>query len=115
MAAAILTIRLAGRSGRVYSVQGYASDASAVAVKFDETKVPVAGSPDSYTCKEPCTLFDVAFTTDLATPTAVQITRNGSPTGDIVDVTAQLVSVVSRPNPSIPFAQGDKIGLMQIA
>jgi len=115
MAAALLTVRYAGQSGRIYSIAGYASDASNVLVKFDESKVPGAGSMDQYTVKEPGAVVDVCFTSDLATPTHVQLLRNGSPTGDILDVTSQLASVVQRPSPHAVFMAGDKIGLMQVA
>lgn len=115
MAAALLTMVYTGKSGRRYSISGYASDASNVLVKFDESKIAVAGSADSYTTKEPGVLSDVCFTSDLATPTHIQILRNGAPTGDILDVTAQLASVVSRPSPVIPFGYSDKIQIMQVA
>jgi len=111
MAAASLTATLS--SGR--NINGYASDAANVAVKFDESKIAVAGSSDSYQVKESCALVDVIFTSDLATPSHVQVQRNGTPTGDILDVTAHLASVVSRPRLSIGFNAGDKLGLMQIS
>jgi len=115
MAAALLTVRILSTNGRVFCVSGYASDAANVLVKFDESKIAVAGSPDSYVIKQPGVLTDVCFTSDLATPTHVQIQRNGTPTGDILDVTAQLASVNSRPNPAVPFNSGDKLGIMQLA
>lgn len=115
MAAALATVRLQGRSGRIYSISTYLNDTSNNLARFDEAKVAVAGSADSYVVKEPCSLFDVCLTSDLATPTHLQIQRNGTPTGDIIDATAHLASVVNRPNPSIGFAPGDKLGIMQIA
>lgn len=114
MAAAQLTVRFLGRSGRIYSINGYASDASNVLVKFDESKVAVSGSPDYYVLKENASLIDVCFTTDTATPTSVQTLRQGSPTGDILDITAHLASVVNRPNPNIGFNAGEKFSLMQL-
>jgi len=116
MAAALLTMLVSQKNrGARKAVAGYASDASAVLVKFDESKVPVAGSPDFYTAKDSGSIFDVIFTSDLATPTHVQFQINGSPVGDILDVTAQLASVVSRASINIPVNAGDKIGLMQLA
>jgi len=114
MAAALLTINYSFQ-GYVKAVSGYASDASNVAVKFDPAKVAVAGSPDYWQTPAPGHLVDVVFTSDLATPTHVQITRNGTPTGDILDVTAHLASVVNRPKVAVPFNSGDKLGLTQIA
>jgi len=116
MAAAQGTVRFRGRnSGRTYAINFYASDAANVAVKFDESKIAVAGSPDSWTAKEPSDLVDIAFTSDLATPTAVQLLVNGTPTGDILDVTAQLISVTVRPNASLALGAGQKFGMTQIA
>jgi len=115
MAAAYLTLIIAGRSGRRYAINGYASDAANVAVKFDEGKIAVAGSQDTYTVKEGAALVDVIFTSDLATPTNIQVQVTGTPTGDILDVTAHLASVVSRPALAIPLGAGSKLGLMQIA
>lgn len=114
MAAALCTVVFIGRSGRRYSVSGYASDSSAVLIKFDEAKAAVAGSPDYYTTKEDGVLSDVCFTTDLATPTHVMVMRDGTPTGDILDVTAQLASVVYRPSPAVPYPAGAKIQIMQL-
>jgi len=115
MAAAILTVRYLGASGRLYAINAYANDTSNNLIRFDESKVAVAGSPDAYQTKESGSLVDIAFISDLATPTSVQILRNGTPTGDILDVTSQLCSVTDRPSPRTPFFAADKIQLMQIA
>lgn len=115
MAAASLTVVYAGVSGRIYSINGYASDATNVLVKLDEAKIAVAGSADGYKVKEQGSIVDVVFTSDLATPTHVQVQRNGGVTGDILDVTAILASVVNRPSIRIPYRVGDEIKLMQIA
>jgi len=115
MAAALLSLIYQGKSGRRYSISGYASDAANVLVKFDESKVAVAGSPDSYIVKEAGALVDVVFTSDLATPTHIQVQRNGTPTGDVFDVTSILASVTSRPTAVIPFMPGDKLALNQIS
>jgi len=114
MAAALATVRLLGRSGRVYAISTYLNDTANNLARFDEAKAAVAGSQDQYTVKEPATLIDVCLTSDVATPTHLQIQRNGTPTGDILDCTAQLASVVNRPNPGVGFNQGDKLGIMQL-
>ena len=59
----------------IYCVNAYLSDTSAVAVKFDESKIAVAGSPDNWVAKELCDLIDVALKSDLATPTHLQLLR----------------------------------------
>lgn len=115
MAVALATIRLMGRGGRIYAISTYLNDTSNNLARFDESKVAVAGSADAYIIKEPASLIDVCLTSDLATPTHLQIQRNGTPTGDILDCTAQLASVVNRPNPLVGFNQGDKLQIMQIA
>jgi len=114
MAAAVIQFRFLTQSGRIVCVNGYASDAAAVAVKFDESKVAVAGSPDIWTAKENCWLIDVCAISDLATPTSLQLLVNGTPTGDILDVTGHLASVVARPNPKLPLSAGAKFGATQI-
>lgn len=115
MAAALGTLVYVGKSGRKYSVSIYLNDTTNNLVRFDESKIAVAGSMDNYTVKEPGAIADICLTTDVATPTHVQILRNGAPTGDILDATAQLASVVNRPSPICPFNFGDKIQLLQIA
>lgn len=115
MAAALGTVRFLVPGGRVKAVNFYASDTSAVLVKFDESKVAVAGSNDKVVLPNGGTLIDVAFTSDLATPTNVQLLVNGIPTGDVLDVTAHLTSVVNRPNPALPIGPGQQFQMMQIA
>jgi len=113
MAAALGTVVLLGQ-GRKTSISMYLNDTAANLARFDESKVAVAGSPDKYVVKFPCALVDVALTSDLATPTHLQIQVNGTPTGDILDCTAQLISVVNRPNPGVPLRAGDQLAIMQI-
>lgn len=115
MAAALLTLRIMDANGRLRCVSGYASDSSNVFVKWDESKVAVAGSGDFYTAKQPCKIVDICFTSDLATPTHVQALVNGTPTGDILDVTSILASVNSRATPVIGLNAGDRFQLMQVA
>lgn len=115
MAAALLTMRIQDANGRIRAISGYASDSSNALVKWDESKVAVTGSADFYTAKQPCKILDICFTSDLATPTHVQCLVNGTPTGDILDVTSILASVVVRPTPVIGLAAGDRFQLMQIA
>lgn len=115
MAAALATMVIQGRSGRRYSISVYLNDTTNNLARFDEAKIAVAGSADNFQVKEACSIIDICLTSDLATPTHLQIQRNGTPTGDILDCTAQLASVVSRPSPICPLAPGDKISIMQIA
>lgn len=115
MAAALATVKLSGKSGRVYAVSMYLNDTTNNLARFDESKIAVAGSADHYIVKEPSSITDVCLTSDLATPTHLQIQRNGTPTGDILDCTAQLASVMHRPSPICPFNAGDKLMIMQIA
>jgi len=115
MAAALATLRYRGNSGRIQSYSCYLNDTTNNLARFDEAKIAVAGSSDFLTAKENGAIIDICLTSDLATPTHIQILRNGTPTGDILDATAQLASVVNRPSPITPFNSGDKIGLMQVA
>lgn len=115
MAAALASITFIGRSGRRYVFSGYLNDTTNNLVKFDESKVAASGSPDSVTLKEPGFITDICLTSDVATPSHLQLQRNGIPTGDILDCTAQLASVVNRPVVASPFNGGDKLQIMQVA
>lgn len=115
MAAALGTVVYQGRSGRRYAISMYLNDTTNNLARFDEAKIAVAGSSDGYTIKESGAIVDVCLTSDVATPTHIQIQRNGQPTGDILDCTAQLASVVNRPAIMCPLAAGDKLQIMQIA
>lgn len=114
MAAAYLTITIKNASGRRKSISGYASDASAALCRFDESKIATAGSPDNIVAKENGQIIDICFTSDLATPTHVQLLVNGTPTGDILDVTAQLASITARAPIGCNVSAGSKIQLMQL-
>jgi len=114
MAAALGTIVIT-EGGRKRAISMYLNDTTNNLARFDEAKIAVAGSPDKYVVKAPCMLTDICLTSDLATPTALQIQVNGTPTGDIVDCTAQLASVVVRPNPAVPLRAGDQLAINQIA
>lgn len=115
MAVALSTVVYTGRSGRKYAISMYLNDTTNNLARFDESKIAVAGSQDNYIFKESGVLSDICLTSDLATPTHLQILRNGTPTGDIMDCTANLASVVMRPSPLVPFQAGDKLQIMQIA
>lgn len=114
MAAASGTVRIS-TGNRVKAINMYLSDASNVLAKFDESKVAVAGSNDKVVLINGGMLVDVCLTSDIATPTHLQILVNGQPTGDILDATAHLASVVTRPNPAIPIPAGAQFQIMQIA
>lgn len=115
MAVALATMVVLNKNGRRQSVSTYLNDTTNNLARFDESKIAVAASPDSFTMKDPGAIIDICLTSDLATPTHLQILRNGTPTGDILDCTAQLASVVNRPNPNVFFNQGDKIQISQLA
>jgi len=114
MAAALGTAVILS-NGRKYSISVYLNDTTNNLARFDESKIAVAGSPDKYVVKNAGHLVDVCLTSDLATPTHLQIQVNGTPTGDILDCTAQLASVVNRPNAAVPLRAGDQLAIMQIA
>jgi hypothetical protein len=113
MAAASGTARILYGTA-MQSVSIYCADTSDTLVTFDESKIAVAGSNDGYVAKAAGKLVDVCLTSDVATPTHIQVMRNGAPTGDILDCTAQLASVVARPNPRVSLNKGDKLQLMML-
>ncbi len=114
MAAASGTMVIINKDGSKNTISMYLNDTAANLVRFDESKVAVAGSVDTYYPKKSGYLVDICLTSDIATPTHLQILRNSTPTGDIVDATAQLASVVSRPRLGCGYNPGDKLTIMQI-
>lgn len=114
MATAKGTMRIA-EGNRIRAISIYLDDTTNDAVTFDESKIAVAGSPQEYVVKSNSTIVDICLTSDVATPTHLQVLYNGVPTGDILDCTAQLASVVARPNPMIPLSSGAKIKIIQVA
>lgn len=116
MAAALGTCRFLGKtSNKIYAVSTYLNDTAANPARFDQSKIAVAGSNDYVSFQEHVTLIDVCLTSDIATPTHLQIIVNGNPTGDILDATAHLASVVNRPNPAILVMSGSKFQMTQIS
>jgi len=115
MAAALGTFRFLVPGNRVKAVSAYASDASNALIRFDEGKVAGANSNDGVTLLQGGTLIDVCWTSDVATPTHVQLLVNGTPSGDVLDFTAHLASVVNRPNPTLGIPSQAKLQAMQVA
>lgn len=116
MAAALATCRFIGKNtNRIYCISTYLNDTTTNPARFDMSKIAVAGSNDYVSFPEPTSLFDVCLTSDIATPTHLQLIVNGQPTGDILDATAHLASVVNRPNPNLGISAGAKFQITQIA
>lgn len=113
MAAAYLTLTIQ-EGNRRKCVQGYANDTQNALVTFDQAKIPVAGSPSKISQKVNGHIVDVLFTSDLATPTHIQFLVNNQPTGDILDVTAQLASVENRAKIALPVQAGSEISIIQL-
>lgn len=96
MATAVGTFHFIGKSGQSYSVSAYFPDTVGNPVRFNQAGLADVNSPTDWTPPEQVALADILMNSNVATPTAVQVARNGQPTGDIFATAMQLVSVVAR-------------------
>jgi len=104
-----------GRSGRVYSVDSYTSDASAgVLSTFNPSGLAVAGSPQYWRAPEQVTLIDFAMHTGT-TQTGVVMTEDGAvKNGAVLKYVPFLDTIANRPKLNIPFNAGSLIGAQSL-
>lgn len=110
------TMTLVGlRTRKTYSKDVYCSDVVAAAVNFDGGAGSGTGSPAEWTAPEPIVLQDFSILTGMTDTKAIQLTRNGVPTGDILRYANYLNTLNSRPVLTIGFKALDRIAAIQIA
>ena len=109
------TLQLEGISGMKYTKEVYVSDVANANITFDGGAGAGSGSPTKWTAPEPIAIVDFSMITGTADTTKIQMTRNGTATGDILRYANHLSTLNSRPALGIVFAQGDEIGGIQLA
>ncbi len=102
-------------SRKTYSKDAYLSDVVAGLINIDGGSGAGTGSPTEWTAPEFLMLTDFAILTGMTDTTAIQITRNGVPTGDILRFANYLNTLNSRPVLTVGFKPLDRIAAIQIA
>ncbi len=103
------------RTQKTYSKDVYCSDVVSGGINFDNGAGAGAGTPEEYTAPEPLILRDFSILTGMTDTTAIQLTRNGVPTGDIIRYANYLNTLNSRPPFTVGFKALDRIAGIQIA
>lgn len=109
------TMTFVGDSGQHYSKDVYIGDVAGGLVRFSAGGVAGALTLDHWTPPEPVRLVDFSVLTGLTDTEALQITRAGNPTGDVLRYANHLNTLNSRPIPNVPFGPGMEIGANQLA
>lgn len=110
------TMTFIGRqTGQTYSKDVYLSDVVAGLVNWDSGAGASANSETFWTPPEAVVMRDFSILTGMTDTTAMQITKNGVPSGNILRYANYLNTLNSRPPMMIAFPAGTKIGLIQIA
>jgi hypothetical protein len=110
MATATGAFHLIGKSGHSYTVSAFFPDTAGLPVRFNQGGVADTNSPYDWTPNEPVALVDIIMNTNVATPTAIQIVRNGQPTGDLAQTAVQLASITTRPALRIAYGPMARMG-----
>ena len=108
-------IVLRGRSGRTYTKDLYHSDVANALVRFDSGSGASSTSETFWTCPEDLLLVDYYIVTGMTDTTKMQLTKDGVQTGDILRFVPHLTTNALRPQLTIPFRRGQKIGALQLA
>ncbi len=108
------TFTLVGASGQHYTKDVYISDVVGGLVRFSAGGLAGATTLDHWTPPEPVRLVDFSILVGLTDTEALQITRAGNPTGDVLRYANHLNTLNSRPIPNIPFGVGMEMGANQL-
>ncbi len=114
MAAAYGVAVYQGLSGRRYSIQIYLDDVAGNKVKFDNGLGDASKGDIAKSFPEAVILQDFCLAGATA-QTKTAITRNDVSTGDTLLNAIHLASVTFRPQLSIGFVAGAKMGAVQVA
>lgn len=116
MAAQNATLVLKGlRTGKTYSVDVHAPDASATLLTFNSSGAAASTSNSTYRAVEDCIITDISITTS-PTATGFVFSANGNVIpGGVMRWANQLTSLPNRTVLAIPIRSGDFIGGTQFA
>lgn len=112
---AVMTFRSEADPNVTYTKEVYLSDVAAAPVRWDAGNGAGSASETSWTPPEDVILDDFAIPTGMTDTTKMQMTADGTPTGDILRYAPYVNTINNRPLPNIPFAGGVKIGANQLA
>lgn len=108
------TMSFIGRSKMTYTKNIYISDVAAALITWDSgSGTAGAGTAQDWTPNEPVILRDVSIPAGPTVITALQVVRNGIPTGDTIQLSNHLNTNPLRPQLQIPFLAGLKIQAIQ--
>jgi len=108
------TFTFKGASGRLYTVDGYVSDAAAAAVTFNPNGSAGSTSPQYWRCPEMVTLVDYSQVTGTGVAVGIYMTRDGAIVpGTSMRFANQLNSLAFRPALKVDFPAGALIGATQ--
>lgn len=103
-----------GKSGRIYTINGYISDVVAAAVTFNANGAAAAGSLQYWRTPEAVRLFDASFITGPTVSTGMVMTQDGAViAGSSLLLGAQLNTLANRVPLNITFPAGALIGAIQ--
>lgn len=102
-------------SGMNYSKDVYCSDVVDGLVNWSSGGAAGAGSETFWTPPEDVVLVDLPILTGMTDTTALQLTRDGVPTGDVIRWANQLNTLNSRPRLNVLIGAGQRIAGIQLA
>lgn len=92
----------------------YLDDVAGARVNWDDGAGAGAATSEDFTLPVPCDLVDFIVVTGAA-QTRLQLTRNANPTGDMLRHVVQVDTSAGRRPLAIPFPQGSRIAILQLA
>lgn len=108
------TIAAVGRSGNIYTVDGYSSDVIGAFCTLNPSGPAGTGSLTSWRCPEDVKIVDVSVITGQTVATGWVFYQNGAVrNGGVLRFTNQLSTLNNRIPLNIKFNAGDLIGLQQ--
>lgn len=102
-------------SKKSYIKDLYLNDVANNPARFDGGQGASTTSPTELTFPESVILSDYAQVTGTVDTTKLQLTRNGTPTGDILRYAVHLTSLNNRPRLVIGIGAGVRFGANQLA
>lgn len=106
---------LKGETGKIYSVDFYASDVAGGLINFDSGAGSGSASQTFWTPPENVILTDLFIHTGMTDTIRVRVTKGGQPTPSILHFAAHLDTSQGRPLLTEGFRAGVQIGMIQLA
>ena len=108
------TASFVGASGRVYTIDVYASDVANAAVNWSPSGAAGTGTLTYWQCPEDCTLFEFSINTGMTDTKGLIFTEGGAvKAGTAIRYANQLNTLNNRPRLTIKFGASALIGANQ--